>query len=100
MAMCLQLVDQSDRYPTGIAKNIPVRIQDFLIPVNFVILDMEDDSKTSLILGRPFLSTANASIDVGGGEIQFNINGETQTFTFSPKVESCQQVNIVETPVQ
>jgi hypothetical protein len=96
-AMCLQLADQSVRYPAGIAENIPVKVRDFLIPVDFVILDMEDDTKTSLILGRPFLSTANASIDVGAGEIQFNINGETETFTFSPKVESRQQVNMVET---
>ena len=96
--MCLQLADQSVRYPTGIAENIPVKVRGFLIPVDFVVLDMEDDSKTSLILGRPFLSTANASIDVGAGEIQFTINGETETFTFSPKVENCHQVNMVETP--
>jgi len=64
-AMCLQLADQSVRYPAGIAENIPVRIRNFLIPVDFVILDMEIDTKTPLILGRPFLSTANASIDVG-----------------------------------
>ena len=67
--MCLQLADQSVRYPTGVAENIPVKIRNFLIPVDFVILDMEVDTKTPLILGRPFLSTANASIDVGAGEI-------------------------------
>ena len=61
-AMCLQLADQTVHYPAGIAKNIPVKIQNFFIPVDFVVLDMEVevDTKTPLILGRPFLSTANA----------------------------------------
>ena len=68
-ATCLQLADQSVRYPAGVAENIPVKIRNFLIPVDFVVLDMEVDTKTPLILGRLFLSTANASIDVGAGEI-------------------------------
>ncbi|KAJ1275318.1 hypothetical protein BS78_05G126800 [Paspalum vaginatum] len=45
-AMCLQLADQSVRYPEGVAENIPVRIRNFLIPVYFMVLDMEIDSKT------------------------------------------------------
>ena len=74
-AMCLQLADQSVHYPAGVAENIPVKIRNFLILVDFIILDMEVDTKTPLILGRLFLSIANASIDVGAGEIQLNING-------------------------
>jgi hypothetical protein len=61
--------------PAGITENIPVKIRNFFIPVDFVMLDMEVDTKTLLILGRPFLSTGNAHIDVGAGEIQLNING-------------------------
>ena len=53
---------------------------------------MEVDAKTPLILGRPFLSTANAHIDVGAGEIQLNINGQTEKFAFRLKVEQCSQV--------
>ena len=68
-AMCLQLADQTVRYPVGIAENIPVKIRNFFIPVDLVVLDMEVDAKTPLILGRPFLITANAHIDVGVGEI-------------------------------
>jgi hypothetical protein len=66
--MCLQLADQSVRYPAGIAEDIPVRVRDFFVPVDFVILNMDVDTRTPLILGRPFLSTANANIDVGAGE--------------------------------
>ena len=84
--MCLQLADQSNRYPAVVAENIPVKIRNFLIPIDFVALDMVVDTKTPLILGRPFLSTANASIDGRAGEIQLNINGQKETFTFKPKV--------------
>ena len=68
-AMCLQLADQLVSYPTRIAENILVKIRNFFIPVDFIVLDMEVDTKMPLILGRPFLSTANAHIDVGAGEI-------------------------------
>jgi hypothetical protein len=74
-SMCLQLADQSIHYPIGIAEDILVKIREFFIPVDFVVLDMQLDSKVSLILGRPFLSTANAHIDVEIGEVKFNING-------------------------
>jgi hypothetical protein len=73
----------------GIAENIPVKIRNFFVPVDFVILDMEVDTKTPLILGRLFLSTANAHIDVGAGEILLNINGQKEIFAFRPKVEQC-----------
>ena len=53
---------------------------------------MEVDTKTPLILGRQFLSTTNAHIDVGAGEIQLNINGQKEKFAFKPKVEQCSQV--------
>ena len=90
--MYLQLADQSIRYPAGIAEDIPVRIREFFVPVDFVVLDMEVDTKTPLILGRPFLSTANANIDVGAGEIYLNINGKEEKFAFKPRVEKCSKV--------
>ena len=56
---------------------------------------MEVDTKTPLILERPFLSIPNASIDVGAGEIQLNINGQKEKFAFKPKVEQCSQVKAI-----
>jgi hypothetical protein len=71
----------------GIAENVPVKITDFLVLVDFVVLDMNPDSKVSIILGRRFLSIANAHIDVGKGELKFNINGKEEHFTFKPRPE-------------
>jgi hypothetical protein len=79
----------------GIAENIPIKIRDFFVPVDFVVLDMQPDSKVSVILGRPFLSTANAHIDVGAGEIRFNLNGKEERFTFKPRPELNLMVNMV-----
>jgi hypothetical protein len=48
---------------------------------------MQEDMKTPLILGRPFLSTTNAHIDVEAREIKFNMNGQEEWFTFKPRPE-------------
>ena len=95
-SMCLQLADQSVRYPSGIAENVPVKIREFLVPVDFVVLDMHPDSRVSLILGRPFQSTANARINVGRGEITFEINGKEEKFAFRPRPELSINANMID----
>jgi hypothetical protein len=90
------LVDQSVRYPSGIAENVPVKIREFMVPVDFLVLDMHPDSRVSLILGRPFLSTANAHINVGEGEITFEINGKEEKFAFRPRLEPSNNVNMID----
>ncbi|XP_039827230.1 uncharacterized protein LOC120688957 [Panicum virgatum] len=72
----------------------PVKIMDCFIPVNFVVLDLDVSKETLLILGRPFLSTAGAQINVGAGEIRFNINGKEEKFLFQPKIEQCSMIKI------
>ena len=68
--MTLQLADSSVRHPAGIAEDIPVQIRGLFVPVDFVVLEMELTKESPLILGRPFLSTAGAQIDVGGRKDQ------------------------------
>ena len=97
-AMCLELVDNSVRYPLGIAKDVPVKIREHLVPIDFVILDIGEGSKAPLILGRPFLKTARANIDIGKGEIKFNINDTTNEFKFRPHLEVCNMVNVKYVP--
>ena len=87
--MCLQLVNQSVRYPVGIAKNILVKIKKLFVLVDFVVLDVQQDMKTPLILRRPFMSTTNAHIDVRAGEIKFHINGKEEQFAFKPRPKQC-----------
>jgi len=88
----LQLADQLIRHPAGVAENIRVKLHDFLVPMDFIVLDMEVDKKVPLIFGRPFLSTAKGHIDVGAREIHFTINGAQVKFNFKPKVEQCSMI--------
>ncbi|GJV54546.1 reverse transcriptase domain-containing protein [Tanacetum coccineum] len=62
--MSIRLADRSFQYPVGIAENMLVEVGKFTFPADFVILKMEEDSKVPLILGRPFLHTADAVIRV------------------------------------
>jgi len=54
-----------------------------------VVLDIQDERKIPLILGRPFLNTANATINIGAGEIIFTINGQEERFAFRPRLKQC-----------
>jgi hypothetical protein len=56
---------------------------------------MQPDAKVSLILGRPFLSIANAHIDIKIGEVKFNINGQEERFPFKPKLELSTTANMI-----
>ncbi|XP_076881117.1 uncharacterized protein LOC143529156 [Bidens hawaiensis] len=56
--MSIQLADRSVKYPRGIVENMLVKIDKFVFPVDFVILDMDEDENVPLILGRPFLAIA------------------------------------------
>ncbi|GJV46695.1 hypothetical protein Tco_1431231 [Tanacetum coccineum] len=62
--LTVELADRTVKYPKGIAENVLVGIGKFVFPVDFIILDMPEDIKVPLILGRPFLYIARAKIDV------------------------------------
>nr|GEW93789.1 DNA-directed DNA polymerase [Tanacetum cinerariifolium] len=67
--MVLELVDRTISKPTGVAENVFVKVGKFYFPADFVILDFIADPRVPLILGRPFLCSAHALIDVYEGEI-------------------------------
>jgi hypothetical protein len=96
--MCLESDDNSIRYPLGIAEDVPVKVGHHFIPVEFVVLEMGEREKPSLILGRPFFKTVGATIDVGKGEIMFDINGERSSFKFRPRLEVCNMIEVKNVP--
>nr|GEZ39857.1 reverse transcriptase domain-containing protein [Tanacetum cinerariifolium] len=67
--MVLELADRTISKPTGVAENVFVKVGKFYFPADFVVLDFVADPRVPLILGRPFMSTAYALIDVYEGEI-------------------------------
>ncbi|GKE64291.1 DNA-directed DNA polymerase [Tanacetum coccineum] len=60
--MSLELLDRSVQYPRGIVENVLIKVDKFVLPIDFVILDMPEDSRVPIILGRPFLETSQAMI--------------------------------------
>ncbi|GJS90530.1 reverse transcriptase domain-containing protein [Tanacetum coccineum] len=72
--MSVRLADRSFQYPIGIAENMLVEVDKFTFPGDFVILEMEEDSKVPFILGRPFLHTANAVIRVKPKELNLKVS--------------------------
>jgi hypothetical protein len=75
-----------------------VKVGHHFIPVDFMVLKMGEREKPPLILGRPFLKTVGATIDVGKGEIMFDINGERSSFMFRPRLEACNMIEVRNVP--
>nr|GFA90639.1 reverse transcriptase domain-containing protein [Tanacetum cinerariifolium] len=73
--MSVKLADRSFQYPIGIAENMLVEVDKFTFTVDFVILEMEEDCKVPLILGRPFLQEDFDSLLDEGSKILYSIEG-------------------------
>ncbi|XP_057996533.1 uncharacterized protein LOC131175871 [Hevea brasiliensis] len=102
----LQLADRSIKYTVGILENMPLKVGKFYILVDFVVLEMEEDIHIPIILGRPFLATAGAIIDVKNGrltlkvgeeEVEFNLN---QTLKKHHGVDPCLRVDVIDEIVE
>ncbi|XP_076952082.1 uncharacterized protein LOC143625695 [Bidens hawaiensis] len=78
--MSLSLADRSVKYPRCIIENFLVKVDKFVFPVDFSVLDMEADEKVPIILGRPFLRTVKALIDVYDGKITLRVGDENVTY--------------------
>ncbi|GKC12308.1 retrovirus-related pol polyprotein from transposon TNT 1-94 [Tanacetum coccineum] len=79
--LTVEFADRIVKYLKGIVENVLVRIGKFTFPVDFIILDMPEDIKVPLILGRPFLSTARAKINVYKRKITLKVEEEKIIFT-------------------
>nr|GEZ90230.1 reverse transcriptase domain-containing protein [Tanacetum cinerariifolium] len=101
--MVLELADRTISKPTGVAENVFVKVGKFYFPANFVVLDFIADPRVPLILGRPFLSTAHALIDVYEGKITLRHDEQSLTLKCgdSPSIsynnfESLNKVNLID----
>nr|GFB87270.1 reverse transcriptase domain-containing protein [Tanacetum cinerariifolium] len=101
--MVLELADRTISKPTGVAENVFVKVSKFYFPADFIILDFVADPRVPLILGRPFLSTAHALIDVYEGEITLRHDDQSLTLKcgdtpsiFYNNLESLNKVNLID----
>nr|GFB13621.1 reverse transcriptase domain-containing protein [Tanacetum cinerariifolium] len=83
--MVLELADRTISKSTGVAENVIVKVGKFYFPADFIVLDFIVDLRVSLILGRPFLSTAHPLIDVYEGEIILRHDDQSLTLKCGDK---------------
>ncbi|GJV77046.1 homeodomain-like protein [Tanacetum coccineum] len=86
--MVIKIADRSMQSPMGIVENVLVKINKFIFPVDFIILDIIEDNKVPIILGRPMLATAHARIDVFSKKISLEVRIEQITFDINKKESS------------
>jgi len=86
----------------GILEDVPIEVGSFFIPIDFVVLDIIENSRTQIILGRPFLTTAGCKIDVKEGKLTFDVGehhaefGLFKEFDSSPSTFSCCGCEIID----
>nr|GEZ34350.1 DNA-directed DNA polymerase [Tanacetum cinerariifolium] len=101
--MVLELADRTISKPTGVDENVFIKVGKFYFPADFVILDFVADPRVPLILGRPFLSTPHALIDVYEGEITLRHDdqsltlkcGDTPSISYN-NLESLNKVDLID----
>ena len=108
-SVVLQLADRSIKKPRGIVEDVLVQVDKFYYPVDFLVLDTQSvvsmESKIPIILGRPFLATANALINCRNGlmKISFgNMTLEVNVFHISKQPrddDECHQTFLIDTLV-
>ncbi|XP_019242523.1 PREDICTED: uncharacterized protein LOC109222651, partial [Nicotiana attenuata] len=74
----LQLADRSLAHPEGVIEDVLVQVGSFIFPADFIILDYEPDQEVPFILGRPFLATGRAIIDVCEGRMTMRVGDRVE----------------------
>ncbi|GJU16490.1 reverse transcriptase domain-containing protein [Tanacetum coccineum] len=101
--MTLELANRAIYTPAGIARDVFIPVGKFTFPANFVIVDYESDPRVPLVLGRPFLWTARALINIHGEEmilcdgderLILNMRHDTSSYSNKPKKESINMIDI------
>ena len=86
-------------------EDVLVKVDKFIFPADFIVLDMEDDKEIPIILGRPFLATGRAMIDVQRGELKLRVQEDEVKFNVFKSVrhlaesDTCFMTETVETIV-
>nr|GEV37912.1 reverse transcriptase domain-containing protein [Tanacetum cinerariifolium] len=96
--MVLELADRTISKPTGVAENVFVKVGKFYFPADFVVLDFIADPRVPFILGRPFLSTAHAIINVHEREIILRQDQQSLTIQCGdiPSIKKVEQINKID----
>ncbi|KAM2542959.1 hypothetical protein TB2_022333 [Malus domestica] len=105
----IQLADRTNAYPKGVLEDVLVQVDHLVFPADFYVLEMdESDHAPSLpiLLGRPFMKTAQTKIDVYSGTLSMEFDGEVVNFNLSDSIKypsedhSCFSIDIIDSLAQ
>ncbi|XP_015167659.1 uncharacterized protein [Solanum tuberosum] len=94
-SMRLMMADRSVKWPVRVLCDVLVKVDTFIFSANFVILDCEVDFEVSIILGRPFLATRRALVDVEREELKFRLNKDEVKFNNCRSMKQPNDMNVV-----
>ena len=83
IAMTLQMADITLAQPEGILEDVQIKVGKFIFPVDFVVIDIEEDKQVPLLFGRHFLATGATLIDVKKGELTLRVGDEAVHFNLN-----------------
>ncbi|RYQ90819.1 hypothetical protein Ahy_B09g096806 isoform B [Arachis hypogaea] len=89
----IRMADKTQKQAIGVVENVLLKVGKYFLPTDFVILDMEESHTHPIILGRPFLATARALIDVERGELILRIHDEQLSFNVFKLSQEADQEN-------
>ncbi|KAL7594075.1 uncharacterized protein LOC111904270 [Lactuca sativa] len=78
--MTLHMDNRSVTHPIGIVEDILVKIGKFVFPVDFVIMDMKEDTNVPIILGQPLLNTSGDLVDVRESKLTLRVGDDKEDF--------------------
>ena len=86
-AMTLQMENITLAHPEGILEDVLVKVGKFVFPVDFVVINIEEDKQVPLLLERPFLATGVTLIDVKKGELTLRVGNEAVHFNINDSLK-------------
>ncbi|KAJ9129000.1 hypothetical protein P3X46_034241 [Hevea brasiliensis] len=105
-ALCDLGANRSIEFPIGVIENVSLKVEKFFIPVDFLVLEMEEDVHIPIILDRPFLTTAGAVIDVKNGRLTLEVGKEKVEFNLFQAMKkkddsnSCLRIDVIDEVVR
>ena len=94
-AMTPQMADRTMAQPEGVFEDVLIKVEIFIFPMDFIVMDTEEDTQVLMLLRRPFLATKATLIDVKKGELTLRVGDEAVHFNFnkSLKQSECESTN-------
>ena len=81
------MANRTMEQPEGVLEDVLIKVGKFIFPMDFIVMDMEEDTQVPLLLRKPFLATGSTLIDVKKGELTLTIGEELVYFNLNKSLK-------------